>query len=275
MQVTDPPSIHSWTLLDNSVILSSSPPTVSPSVDDLASSFIEKVDVTGRECLQASTTKSAHLPACKPSHSTFSPLRGTTRLSPVLHLYCIINLFSLLDHSHQYSNLLFFYPIVLKKKISLNTTFLFSDSPISYLNLLSKAFFTLANMFAIIPPESPLLVFLAPWLHRIYSYQGHWWHPCHYTHWSIHLMSLTYQQPWAHLITVPNFKSSFYLAPRTSTWLVVCLPSWLLPICFFVASFSSLWPLNIGGNQDSLNRLLFHPHPHFDEPIFLKALNTM
>lgn len=118
MQVTDPPSIHSWTLLDNSVILSSSPPTVSPSVDDLASSFIEKVDVTGRECLQASATKSAHLPACKPSHSTFSPLRGTTRLSPVLHLYCIINLFSLLDHSHQYSNLLFFYPIVLKKNLS-------------------------------------------------------------------------------------------------------------------------------------------------------------
>lgn len=116
MQVTDPPSIHSWTLLDNSVILSSSPPTVSPSADDLASSFIEKVDVTGRECLQASATKSAHLPACKPSHSTFSPLRGTTRLSPVLHLYCIINLFSLLDHSHQYSNLLFFLSHCFEKK---------------------------------------------------------------------------------------------------------------------------------------------------------------
>lgn len=118
MQVTDPPSIHSWTLLDNSVILSSSPPTVSPSADDLASCFIEKVDVTGRECLQASATKSAHLPACKPSHSTFSPLRGTTRLSPVLHLYCIINLFSwIIPISIQ--TYCFFIPLFWKKSLSI------------------------------------------------------------------------------------------------------------------------------------------------------------
>lgn len=149
IQVTDPPSTRSWTLLDNSVILSSSPPTVSPSADDLASCFIEKVDVTEREGLQPPATKSAHLPACKPSHSTLSPLRGMTWLSPVLHLYSINNFFSLLDHSHQHSNLFFFYPIVLKKTLS-QYHFSLQRQPHFLPLFMSKAFFTLANTFTII-----------------------------------------------------------------------------------------------------------------------------
>lgn len=94
-----------------------------------------------------------------------------------------------------------------------------------------------------------LLMFLPPWLQRIHSYQRQWWHPCHYAHGSIlHVISLTYQQLWVHLITVPNSKSSSQLPLRTPPW-PACLPTFLaVPspfLCFFL---SSLWPLHSGGN---------------------------
>lgn len=268
-------SIRSWTLLDNSVILSSSPPTVSPSFDDLASCFIEKVGVTGRECLQFPATKSAHLPACKPSYSTFFPLRGTTRLSPVLHLYCITNFFSLLDPSHRHSNLFFFYPIVLKKK-SLAIP-LPSSATAPFLTFISEqsifhtckyvCYYSLLNplCWCFWPHDSTEYILIKDTDGIPATIPTGQFISCHWPISSLgHIWSLS-----------PTSSPLSTWLPGLLPGLVVCLPSWLFHICFFAASFSSLWPLNIRGNQDSLNGLLFHPHPHFDEPIFLKALNTM
>lgn len=103
---------------------------------------------------------------------------------------------------------------------------------------------------------------LIPWLPQIYSYQGHWWHHCHWTHGSVPpVISL-----WTHLINFSSSRPTLHLAPRTPCW-HGCLPVFLSYLHSLADSISSLWILNIARNQDALSELFFCLYPHLSELI--------
>lgn len=97
---------------------------------------------------------------------------------------------------------------------------------------------------------------LIPWLPQIYSYQGHWWHHCHWTHWSVPpVISLR-----THLISFSSSRPTLHLVPRTPCW-HGCLPVFLSYLHILADSISSLWILNIARNQDALSELFFPSIP--------------
>ena len=79
-------------------------------------------------------------PACVWARTESSLSHDGWAVSPLLHLYRVIHFFLLWDHSHQYSNLLFFL-LGFFKKISFDTTSPFVYSPICLLHFFFLSFF--------------------------------------------------------------------------------------------------------------------------------------